>query len=331
MTTNTKPDILHRLNINTGIARKMLVGFIRDQIEKAGMTRAVIGVSGGVDSALAAYLSADALGPQNVLALRMPYRTSAESSLADAELVIEELGLPNLTVPITEMADPLIERFPDMNNVRKGNIMARARMTVLYDQSAAFGGLVMGTSNKTEFLLGYSTIYGDSGVALQPLADLYKCQVRQLAQAVGVPQRIIDKAPSADLWVGQTDEGELGFTYNDVDQVLFLLVDERYTVGEVVEEGIDRAFVERVWWRVKANHWHHAQHRQARPPHHRAIFVSARWTGKLRLDEAVMCRLIVVIWVFRRSNSSISASDRLPACSTCSHRRSNASCNSASW
>jgi NAD+ synthase len=128
-------------------------------------------------------------------------------------------------------------------------------MLMLYDKSAEWGGLVMGTSNKTEFLLGYSTIYGDSGVALQPIADLYKAQVRQLAKAVGVPQPILDKAPSADLWAGQTDEGELGFTYDDVDQLLYLLVDERYTVEEAVEEGFERKFVENVWRRVKANHY----------------------------------------------------------------------------
>jgi NAD+ synthase len=255
MTTTMQPNVMHRLEINTDIARKILTGFIRDQIEKVGMKRAVMGLSGGIDSALSAYLSAEALGAENVLVVRMPYRTSSAASLNDAGLVIEDLGLPSLDIPITEMADPLINRFPDMSNVRKGNIMARLRMVTLYDQSVAWGGLVMGTSNKTEFLLGYSTIYGDSGVALQPIADLYKAQVRQLAKAVGVPQPIIDKAPSADLWEGQTDEGELGFTYNDVDQVLFLLVDERYTVDEVVEEGFDRAFVEKVWKRVKANHY----------------------------------------------------------------------------
>jgi NAD+ synthase len=185
----------------------------------------------------------------------MPYRTSSADSLSDADKTIEDLGLPSLTVPITEMADPLINQFSDMSGVRKGNIMARLRMTVLYDQSAAWGGLVMGTSNKTELLLGYSTIYGDSGVALQPLGDLYKAQIRQLAQALGVAQSIRQKAPSADLWEGQTDEGELGFRYNDVDQVLFLLVDERYTVDEVVDEGFERKFVEDVWRRVKANHY----------------------------------------------------------------------------
>ncbi len=248
-------SILHRLDINTNLAQKILTGFIQDQIEKAGMKGAVIGLSGGIDSALSAYLSAAALGAQNVLAVRMPYKTSSQASLIDAEAVIEDLGLPSVTVPITDMADALIAQFPEMNRLRKGNIMARMRMVVLYDQSAAHGLLPMGTSNKTEFLLGYSTIYGDSGVALHPIADLYKYQVRQLARAVGVPAAIIDKAPSADLWEGQTDEDELGFTYDAVDQVLFLLVDERYTVDEVVEEGFDRQFVENVWRRVKANHY----------------------------------------------------------------------------
>lgn len=255
MTNTTAPNLLHRLNINTDIARKMLTGFIKDQIAKAGMKRAVLGLSGGIDSALSAYLSVEALGAENVLAVRMPYKTSNPASLNDAGLVIEALEIPHLDLPITEMADPLINRFPDMSNVRKGNIMARLRMVTLYDQSVAFGGLVMGTSNKTEFLLGYSTIYGDSGVALHPLADLYKAQVRQLSRAMGVPQPILDKAPSADLWEGQTDEGELGYTYNDVDQVLFLLVDERYTVDEVVDEGFERTFVEKVWSRVKINHY----------------------------------------------------------------------------
>ena len=252
---NAHTHILPRLAINTDIARKMLTGFIRDQITKAGMTRAVLGLSGGIDSALSAYLAAEVLGAENVLAVRMPYKTSAAASLNDAGLVIEALGLPHLDIPITDMADPLIARFPDMSNLRKGNIMARLRMVTLYDQSVAWGGLVLGTSNKTEFLLGYSTIYGDSGVALHPIADLYKAQVRQLAAALGVPQPILDKAPSADLWEGQTDEGELGFSYNDVDQLLYLLVDERYTLDEAVEEGFARPFVEKVWMRVKANHY----------------------------------------------------------------------------
>jgi NAD+ synthase len=251
----TKPDLSERLKINTDIARKMLTGFIADEIAKTGLRRAVMGLSGGIDSALSAYLSAEALGADNVLAVRMPYRTSSADSLSDADAVIESLGIQSLTVPITEMADPLINRFSDMSNTRKGNIMARLRMTILYDQSVAFGGLVMGTSNKTEILLGYSTIYGDSGVALQPIGDLFKTQIRQLSAALGLPESVRQKAPSADLWEGQTDEGELGYTYAEVDKVLFLLVDERYTVDEVVDEGFERAFVEKVWRRVKINHY----------------------------------------------------------------------------
>ncbi|MDX2163633.1 MAG: NAD+ synthase [bacterium] len=244
-----------RLLINTDIARRMLAGFIKDEMHKAGMTRAVIGLSGGIDSALSAYLAAEALGAANVLCVRMPYRTSSQDSLDDAQTVIDVLGLPSLTVPITGMADALIDQFPDMNGLRRGNIMARLRMIVLYDQSASWGGLVVGTSNKTEMLLGYSTIYGDSGVALQPIADLYKTQVRQLSAALGIPQAVQTKPPSADLWEGQTDEGELGFTYAEVDKVLFMLVDERYTVDEVVAEGFERSFVEQVWRRVKINHF----------------------------------------------------------------------------
>ncbi len=249
------PEVTRRLAINTDIARKMLVGFIRDQIYKVGMKRCVLGLSGGIDSALSAYLSAEALGAENVLVVRMPYKTSAQDSLDDAQKVIEALGLPSLTVPITGMADPLFEQFPQMSNGRKGNVMARLRMTVLYDQSVDWGGLVMGTSNKTEMLLGYSTIYGDAGVAVQPIADLYKTQVRQLSAALDLPASILQKPPSADLWIGQTDEGELGYTYAEVDQVLYLMVDERYTIDEVVEEGFDRAFVEGVWRRVKVNHY----------------------------------------------------------------------------
>ncbi|MBE2269988.1 MAG: NAD+ synthase [Anaerolinea sp.] len=247
--------IAERLNINTSIARKMLTGFIKDEIVKTGMSRCVIGLSGGIDSALSAYLSAEALGAENVLAVRMPYKTSSEDSLTDADLVIDALGLASLTIPITDMADPLFAQFPDMSAGRKGNVMARLRMTILYDQSVAWGGLVMGTSNKTELLLGYSTIYGDSGVALQPIGDLYKTQVRQLSAALDLPESVRTKAPSADLWVGQTDEGELGFTYAEVDQVLYLIVDERYTLDEVVAEGFARPFVEGVWRRVKINHY----------------------------------------------------------------------------
>jgi NAD+ synthase len=158
-------------------------------------------------------------------------------------------------VPISKIVDPLFERFPDADEVRRGNIMARARMIILYDQSAAFNGLVVGTGNKTELLLGYSTLYGDSACALNPIGDLYKTQVRQLARALGVPEAIVDKAPSADLWVGQTDEDELGFTYEMVDKLLYLLIDQRYSPEDCVEAGFKESFVRNVVERVRRNHY----------------------------------------------------------------------------
>jgi len=241
------------LTINTDLVRKILTGFIRTEITRMGFERAVVGLSGGIDSALSCYLTAEALGPQNVLAVRMPYRTSSPDSLEDAQKVIDALGVPSITIPITEMVEPLFERFPDMSAVRRGNIMARARMIVLYDQSAAFGGLVVGTGNKTEILLGYTTLYGDSACAINPLGDLYKTQVRQLARAMGVPESILTKPPSADLWKGQTDEGELGFTYAEVDRLLYLLVDERFSPEECIEAGFAPEFVHVVTERIRRN------------------------------------------------------------------------------
>ncbi len=247
--------ILPRLRINTDMARKILVLFLRDAVTKVGFQRAVIGLSGGIDSALSCFLVAEALGPENVLAVRMPYKTSSPGSLSDAQAVIDALGVRSDTVEITPMVEPLFERFPDITPMRKGNVMARQRMVILYDQSVAFNGLVIGTSNKTETLLGYTTIFGDNAAAVQPITDLYKSQVRQLSSALGVPQSVIDKAPSADLWAGQTDEDELGYTYDTADQLLYLLVDRRYTVDEVVAEGFERAVVERIWRQVRLNHY----------------------------------------------------------------------------
>ena len=243
------------LSINIELARQILAGFIRSEITRAGFSRAVVGVSGGVDSALSYYLAVEALGAENVLALRMPYKASSQATLEHAQLIIDALKTPSLTIPITEMVDPLFERFPDAGPVRRGNAMARARMIVLYDQSEAFRGLVVGTGNKTEILLGYTTLYGDAACALNPLGDLYKTQVRQLARAVGIPDVIIDKPPTADLWQGQTDEGELGFTYAEVDQLLYLLVDQRYSPEDCMEAGFAENFVRIVVERMRRNHF----------------------------------------------------------------------------
>ncbi len=185
----------------------------------------------------------------------MPYKTSSADSLEHAQLIIDALGIQSLTIPITEMVDPLFEHFPDASSVRRGNAMARARMIVLYDQSEAFHGLVVGTGNKTEILLGYTTLYGDSANALNPIGDLYKTQVRQLSRALDVPDIIVQKPPTADLWIGQTDEGELGFTYAEVDQLLFLLIDQRYSPEDCVEAGFNEKFVQAVVERVRRNHF----------------------------------------------------------------------------
>ncbi len=243
------------LTIHTDLARKILTGFIHSEITRAGFKRAVIGLSGGIDSALSCYLTAEALGAENVLAVRLPYESSSPESLEHAQLIIEALGVQSLTVPITDMVNPLFERFPDASKVRRGNVMARARMIVLYDQSEAFDGLVVGTGNKTEILLGYSTLYGNSACAVNPIGDLYKTQVRQLARDLGVPEVVVEKAPSADLWIGQTDEDELGYTYAEVDRLLYLVVDQRYSPQDCVEAGFKQSFVEAVVNRMRRNHF----------------------------------------------------------------------------
>jgi NAD+ synthase len=241
------------LSINTDTARHILTSFIKTEITRADFSHAVINLSGGLDSSLSCYLTAEALGAANVLALRLPYKSSSPNSAKHAQMVIDALGVQSLTLPITDMADAFISQFPEMDRIRQGNIMARLRMIVLYDQSQAFQGLPVGTGNKTEILLGYTTLYGDSASALNPLGDLYKTQVRQLAKAVGVPQVILDKPPTADLWLGQTDEGELGFTYAEVDQLLYMLVDQRYRPEDCVEVGFDESFVQAVLERIRKN------------------------------------------------------------------------------
>jgi NAD+ synthase len=246
-------DRLPDLSINTTLARQILTGFIRSELTRAGFTKAVIGLSGGIDSALSCYLAAEAMGPANVLAVRMPYQSSSRESLDHAQLVIDALGIQSLTVPITPMVQPYLDKNEGINSFRAGNVMARMRMIVLYDNSAAFNGLVIGTSNKTEILLGYSTLWGDSACALNPIGDLYKTQLRQLSRDMGIPEVIVNKPPTADLWVGQTDEGELGFTYAEVDPLLYLLVDERFTAQECVDSGFDEGFVNKVVERIRRN------------------------------------------------------------------------------
>ncbi len=244
------------LAIDTGVARKVIAEFIRGQLRQAGFERAVLGLSGGIDSALVAFLVAEAIGPERLLCVLMPYRTSSPASRGDAEEVVRRLGCASELVDISPMVDGYFgeggaagaggPEALEASPLRRGNLMARMRMSVLYDRSVTWRGLVVGTGNKTESLIGYTTLFGDSACAFNPIGDLYKSQVRQLSVAVGVPEAIVRKAPSADLWPGQTDETEAGFSYPELDRLLFWRIDKRRSIDEVVAKGFDRAMVERV-------------------------------------------------------------------------------------
>jgi NAD+ synthase len=247
--------MLPQLKLDAPAVSELLTEFIADEFRKAGFSRAVIGLSGGVDSALSATLAVRALGADSVYCVLMPYRSSSPESVDHALLMVEQLGVRSELVDITPMVDPLIDLDPGMNALRRGNIMARQRMIVLYDRSSRETGLVVGTGNKTETLLGYSTLFGDSACAINPLGDLYKTQVWQLSSWLGIPDVIIRKAPSADLWEGQTDEGELGFSYRRVDELLLLMVDEGLSDEELNAHGFESAFIETVRERIRRNHF----------------------------------------------------------------------------
>jgi NAD+ synthase len=238
------------LAIDTDVARRVITEFIRSQLRQAGFERCVLGLSGGIDSALVAYLVAEAIGPERLLAVLMPYRTSSPASRTDAEAVVAALGCSQELIEISPMVDGYFAANGiggnDAGAIRRGNFMARMRMAVLYDRSVTFGGLVVGTGNKTESLIGYTTLFGDSASAFNPIGDLYKSHVRQLALSMGVPTAILAKAPSADLWPDQTDEGEGRFSYATLDRVLYWRIDRRRSADEVVAKGFDRELVERV-------------------------------------------------------------------------------------
>ncbi len=234
------------LAVDIAATLQILEGFIKTEVERTGLHRVVLGLSGGIDSALAAYLAVRALGPSGVVGVLMPYRTSSPSSVRDAEAVVGALGIVAERFEISELVDVFAAKAGDIGPRRLGNVMARVRMLVLYDRSVEHDALVLGTSNKTELLLGYGTVHGDLASALNPLGDLYKTQIRELSRALSVPKAILDKPPSADLWPEQTDEAELGVTYDEVDRILALMVDARVSPGTIVSKGFRRETVLRV-------------------------------------------------------------------------------------
>jgi NAD+ synthase len=226
----------------------------------AGFTKAVIGVSGGVDSAVSATLAAEALGKENVLGVMIPFRTSNPKSVEDAKLVIQATGIRSELVDISKMVDGYCEENKITDSLRRGNVMARMRMIVLYDLSAREKALVVGTSNKTEILVGYGTQHGDLASAINPVGDLYKSQIWQLAEALGVPKSVIEKAPSADLWEGQTDETEMGVTYAKLAALLFEMIDERHSDEELVTLGFEETLIKKVRGMIQQNQF------KRRPP-----------------------------------------------------------------
>jgi NAD+ synthase len=234
------------LSIDPVWTTRILVEFIRTEVGRTGRRRVVLGLSGGIDSAVAAHVACRALGRESVRGLMMPYRTSDPTSIEDAVRVADDLDLPTETIDISPIVDEFLGVSDELDAVRLGNVMARVRMVLLFDRSARESALVLGTSNKTELLLGYGTLHGDLASAINPLGDLYKTQVRALAEHLDVPESIRTKPPSADLWPGQSDEDELGLRYEEVDRLLALLIDARVSRETAVEEGFPRAMVERV-------------------------------------------------------------------------------------
>jgi NAD+ synthase len=242
---------------------KVLVDFIKQETSRFNIKKCVIGLSGGIDSAVSVYLAVKALGKRNVLGVLLPYKESSADSIRDALTIVKDLGIKSRIIDISGGVDSLAESIAldskpadksgaarDLRirggKVRKGNIIARMRMITLYDMSNEYGGLVLGTSNKTELLLGYSTIFGDAASAINPLGDLYKTQIWQLAKLLKIPARIIKKKPSADLWIGQTDETELGFTYKEADELLYYMIDQRVSDKELIEAGFKSVLIKRV-------------------------------------------------------------------------------------
>ena len=231
--------------------KRYLIRFVKKTVKSHGFKKVILGLSGGVDSATVAYLSKEALGKTNVIAVIMPYRDVDPEGIKFASRLIKELGIKSYRVDISPMVDTYFKYFPNADRIRRGNKQARERMTVLYDLSKKENALVIGSGNKTEILLGYCTLYGDSACALNPLANLYKTEVYSLAKELGVPEAVIKRRPTAGLWKGQTDEGELGHSYADMDKLLHMMIDLKKSDSGLKKAGFDPRFIDDIKKRIK--------------------------------------------------------------------------------
>ncbi|MGC8554659.1 MAG: NAD+ synthase [Candidatus Acidulodesulfobacterium sp.] len=253
--------------LNFPLIYKHLGNFIKSEVLKAGVNRVVLGLSGGIDSASSCFLAASALGKDNVTALIMPYESSSKSSMEDALKVANTLGIKYYVLDISKQINEYFKNETEGSGnadaagvgitlkLRKGNKMARERMSILYDYSYKLNSLVLGTSNKSELLLGYGTLYGDMASALNPIGDIYKTQIYQLAEHLGIPKTIISKPPSADLWEGQSDESELGFTYKMADDIMYLLIDKMYKPEVVISLGFEENIVNKIYEKIKKSQY----------------------------------------------------------------------------
>jgi NAD+ synthase len=251
---------LNILNIDATLVSDVLQRFLDEEVHKAGFKRVVFGLSGGVDSTIVAFLCAKTFSPSRVTALIMPYRTSDPQNIKHAEKIAQGLKINSEKHDITSVIDIFYEEDPDADQNRRGNRMARERMCHIYDYSSKHQALPIGTSNKTELLLGYGTIFGDLSSAVNPIGDLYKTQIWQLGKYLGVPEDILSKPPSADLWQGQTDEKELGYSYAEMDLLLYYLVDRRYSESMLSEIGFSSDMIQNVQTRIQKSQF------KRRPP-----------------------------------------------------------------
>jgi NAD+ synthase len=243
------------LHLDYSLVEDILTSFLRNEVQKFGFRSVAIGLSGGIDSAVVIELAVRAFGAGQVLGVMMPYRSSSPESLEHAELMISRLGVRSEVVDISPAVDAFVRSVPEGDLLRRGNIMARTRMVYLYDISARDGRLIIGTSNKTELLLGYGTLFGDMASAINPVGDLYKTQLRGLARHLGIPEPLIAKVPSADLWEGQSDEADLGFSYEDADSILYMMLEKRMDRQSMLAEGVPAAFYDRVRKMVVSNQY----------------------------------------------------------------------------